>query len=97
VPVDGISFVLLGDVGEHGLALSRLEAARACLLEECLRLGPAVVSTVLHSLDEYRVTHFFMMFLLRKLLSFCVAGDWISSEGETYFCALILVSDAHRM
>jgi hypothetical protein len=28
-------------------------------------------------------THFFMMFLLRKLLSFCVAGDMISSDGET--------------
>jgi len=33
-----------------------------------------------------------MMFLLRKLLSFCVAGDWISSDGETYFCALLSVS-----
>jgi hypothetical protein len=29
---------------------------------------------------------------LRKLLSFCVAGDWISSDGETYFCALLPVS-----
>jgi len=39
-------------------------------------------------------THFFIMFLLRKVLSFCVAGDWISSEGETYFCALRFVSSA---
>lgn len=29
-------------------------------------------------------THFFLACLLRKALSFCVAGDWISSEGETY-------------
>ena len=38
-----------------------------------------------------------MMFLLRKLLSFCVAGDWISSDGETYFCALLHVRFARRV
>ena len=32
-----------------------------------------------------------MMFLFRKLLSFWVAGDWISSDGETYFCDLSLI------
>ena len=32
---------LLGNVGKHRLALSRLEALSACLLEESLRLGPA--------------------------------------------------------
>lgn len=39
--------------------------------------------------------YFFIKFLLRKLLSFCVAGDWISSDGETYFCALLRVRLAH--
>ena len=38
-----------------------------------------------------------MMFLLRKLLSFCVAGDWISSDGETYFCALLHVRFARHV
>lgn len=86
--------VLLGDVGEHGLALSRLEAACACLLEERLWLRSAMRSGIdLHLCNTG--TYFFMMFLLRKVLSFCVAGDWISSDGETYFCALLFVSCAY--
>lgn len=52
------------------------------------------LSASVHNIGISRATHFFMMFLLRKLLSFCVAGDWISSEGETYFCALRMVSYA---
>lgn len=82
---------LLGDVGEHGLALSRLEALSARLLEECLRLRPATVLVPVGQASVQK-SYFFMMFLLRKLLSFCVAGDWISSDGETYFCALLTVS-----
>jgi hypothetical protein len=33
-------------------------------------------------------TYFLVMCLLRKALSFCVAGDWIESLGETYCCVL---------
>jgi hypothetical protein len=73
---------LLGDVGEHGLALSCLEALCACLLEECLWLRP-VVMLALVLIWRILGAYFFMMFLFRKLLSFCVAGDWISSDGET--------------
>lgn len=36
-----------------------------------------------------RISYFFMTCLLRKAASFCVAGDWISSEGDTYCGPLI--------
>jgi hypothetical protein len=39
-----------------------------------------------------RDTHFFMACLVLKACSFCVAGDMISSEGETYCCGLYHVS-----
>jgi hypothetical protein len=37
------------------------------------------------------VTYFFIACLVLKAWSFCVAGDMISSEGETYCCVLHLI------
>ena len=72
----------LGDVGEHGGALSSLHVPRARLLKERLWLGPTGALAVI--LTRLTIcTNLFKMFLLRKLLSFCVAGDMISSDGET--------------
>ena len=34
------------------------------------------------------ITNFFMACLVLKAVSFCVAGDMISSEGLTYCCGL---------
>jgi hypothetical protein len=80
---------LLGDVGEHGGALGRLEVLGASLLKQRLGLRPA------YSLDwpfiaPSAIAYFFMACLVLKACSFCVAGDMISSEGDTYFSALYL-------
>lgn len=37
-------------------------------------------------------TYFFMACLVLNVCSFCVAGDMISSEGETYCCVLFKFS-----
>ena len=46
------------------------------------------ISNVSLVLISGAATYFFMTCLLRNALSFCVAGDIISSEGETYCAGL---------
>lgn len=77
---------LLGNVGEHGSALGRLKVPRARLLKQSLWLRAAQLLARRKLGGCY--THFFMACLILKAANFCVAGDMISSEGETYCCAL---------
>jgi hypothetical protein len=78
---------LLGDVGEHGGALGRLEVLGASLLKQRLRLRPAHALAQLSSTRPCS-TYFFIACLVLNAASFCVAGDMISSEGDTYFSLL---------
>jgi hypothetical protein len=78
---------LLGDVGEHGGALGRLEVLGASLLKQRLRLRPTHTLAQLLSTRPYS-TNFFIACLVLNAASFCVAGDMISSDGDTYFSVL---------
>jgi len=89
--------VLLGDIGEHeyATALVRLEVLRARLLKQRLRLRPrrALVYN-LSLVYSWIAAYFFMACLVLKACNFCVAGLMMSSDGETNFCSLSIVSDA---
>lgn len=77
---------ILGYVGKHSCAraFGGLEVLSACLLKKRLRLRSVRLLDIKVCFEASLSAHFFVACLLRKALSFWVAGDMISSDGETY-------------